>query len=133
MQHILPQQLGNIDSTHFVIMSSSSRVIPINHYFDMALIEKSDLKYDYDWSSKPAGKSRTLTTEGRGKTELFRANSGEDVLSFINEYAEDNNIETAEEATEIEVMMRDRLNETEMTKGEMKAWLDGYFKSKNGS
>lgn len=97
----------------------------------MALIEKSDLKYDYDWSSKPSGKSRTLTTEGRGKTELFRANSGEDVLSFINKYAEENNIQTAEEATEIEMMIRDRLNENEMTKGEIKAWLDDYFEANN--
>lgn len=97
---------------------------------DMALIQKSDLKYDYNWSTNPASKSRNFTTESETKSKLFSSNDGKEILSFINEYAESNNIVTKEEAIRIESLLREKLRDERMTRGEIKAWLDGFFKSK---
>lgn len=97
----------------------------------MTLIQKSDLKYDYDWSTNSAGKHRSFSTESDGETELFSANEGEEILSFINEYAESHSFVTKDEAIRIESLLYEKLRDERMTRGEIKAWLDGYFKSKN--
>jgi hypothetical protein len=96
----------------------------------MALINKSDLKYNYNWSTKPASKARSFTTESDGETELFSANEGEEILSFINEYADLNNIVSKEEALRIESLLQEKLEEDEITRDEAREWLDNYLKSK---
>jgi hypothetical protein len=96
----------------------------------MALINKNDLKYNYNWSTKPASKSRSLSTESSGETELLSANEGEEVLSFINDYADLNNIVSKEEALRIESLLQEKLKENEITRDEAREWLDNHLKSK---
>lgn len=95
----------------------------------MSLIQKSDLKYDYDWSSKPATKPRRTTTESESRSEMFSSNEGEEILSFINEYAEMNDIADKEEAFRIERLLQEKLQEENMTRDEAREWLDEYLKS----
>lgn len=69
----------------------------------MSLIDKSDLKYDYTWSSKPAANPRSDTiTQSDTQSRVFNREDGEGVLSMINEYAKDHEIEDKEEALRIE-------------------------------
>jgi len=42
----------------------------------MSLIKKSDLKYDYNWSTSGATKPLKSTTESGPKTELFSIEQG---------------------------------------------------------
>ncbi|WP_340102692.1 hypothetical protein [Rhodohalobacter sp. 8-1] len=95
----------------------------------MSIIQKSDLKYDYNWSTSPASKSRKFTTESESKSELFSPNEGENVLSFINEYADMHDIVTKEEALRIERLLHEKLEEENITRDEARKWLDEYLKS----
>lgn len=95
----------------------------------MSIIKKSDLKYDYNWSTSPASKSRTFTTESRGRSEMFDPNEGENVLSFINEYADMYDIVSKEEALRIEQLLNEKLEEENMTRDEAREWLNEYLKS----
>lgn len=95
----------------------------------MALIHKNDLKYDYNWSTSPATKPHNLTTESENRTEVFDSNEGEEVLSFINEYADLHDIVSKEEALRIESLLQKKLEEDDMTRYEARQWLDEYLKS----
>lgn len=95
----------------------------------MSIIKKSDLKYDYNWSTSPASKSRTFTTESQNKSEIFDLNEGERILSFINEYADMYDIVTKEEALRIEQLLNEKLAEENMTRDEAWEWLNEYLKT----
>ena len=94
----------------------------------MSLIKKSDLKYDYDWSTSGATKPRKSTTESGHKTELFSIEQGEDVLSFINEYADLQDIVSKEEALRIESLLQKKLEKDNITRDEARKWLNNYLK-----
>ncbi|NBB75951.1 MAG: hypothetical protein GVY02_01110 [Bacteroidetes bacterium] len=90
----------------------------------MALIDRSDLKYDYDWGAQPAEAPRTSTlTEDEPESKVFRTEDGVDVLTIINEYAEEHDIEDKDEALVIEMLLKNELNEENMTKDEVKVWI----------
>lgn len=92
----------------------------------MPLIDRSDLQYDYTWSSQPGNNPRNNpSTGGSTKSSLFRRNEGDEVLSLINEYAKDNEITDKRAILEIETFIYENLGEGEMTREEVRAWLDG--------
>lgn len=94
----------------------------------MSLINKSDLKYDYDWSTSGATKPRKSTTESGPKTELFSIEQGENILSFINEYADLQDIVSKEEALRIESLLQKKLKKDNITRDEARKWLNNYLK-----
>lgn len=89
----------------------------------MPIINRSDLKYDYSWSTKPSDHPRKTTTETDSQSRVFRSNDGDEILSFINTYAESHNIDSKQKALEVEEKIRGQLNKGEMTRGEIQAWL----------
>lgn len=92
----------------------------------MPLIDRSDLQYDYTWSSQPGNNPRNNpSTGGSTKSSLFRRSEGDEVLSLINEYAKDNEITDKRAILEIETFIYENLGEKEMTREEVRAWLDG--------
>lgn len=94
----------------------------------MSLIDKSDLKYDYTWSSKPAANPRSDTiTQSDTQSRVFNREDGEGVLSMINEYAKDHEIEDKEEALRIEGLIRSQLGNEDMTYDEVMDWLEGQM------
>jgi len=94
----------------------------------MSIIQRKDLKYDYSWSSQPGGKPRTEITAKRGTpSEIFRREKGENVLSFINEYADAHDIKDKEEALRIERMLYEKLKNKQMTRKEITIWLDSQL------
>lgn len=94
----------------------------------MSLIDKSDLKYDYTWSSKPAANPRSDTiTQSDTQSRVFNREDGEGVLSMINEYAKDHEIEDKEEALRIEGLIRSQLGNEDMTYDKVMDWLEGQM------
>lgn len=92
----------------------------------MPLIDRSDLNFDYTWTSEPGNNARNRPqTIGSTKSSFFRRNEGNEVLSLINEYADDHEIRDKQEALEIEQLLREKLGEEDMTRDEVRAWLDG--------
>lgn len=90
----------------------------------MPIINRSDLKFDYSWSTKPSDHPRKTVTETDSQSRVFRSKDGDEILSFINDFAESHNIESKEEALEIEQKIRGQLDKGEMTRSEIKAWLE---------
>lgn len=91
----------------------------------MPLIDRSDLKYDYSWKTEPAGKPRSsVTTEGETKSDVFRSEDGDQVLSFINDYTDREGITDKKHAMRIEKLLREELKNREMTRKEARLWLN---------
>lgn len=95
----------------------------------MSIIKKSDLKYDYNWTTSPSSKSRKFSTETESKSDMFNVEDGEDILSFINEYAESNKMADKEEALRIEQLLKEKMEQDHMTRNEAREWLDDHLKS----
>lgn len=93
----------------------------------MALISRDDLNYDYTWSAYPGDNPMSDSTHQSG---IFRRDEGSDVLAVINDYASDNEIKNKEEALRIEKLIRDKLGDEEMTKNEVRAWLENNMSPK---
>ena len=94
----------------------------------MPLIDRSDLKYDYTWSTEPAQTPRSETTaESETESKLFRRKDGDEVLDFINDYSDKYGIETKEDALEIERLLRDELKDRDMTRREVQLWLHDHM------
>lgn len=100
----------------------------------MSLLDRSDLKYDYIWSPKPGKAPRTsASTQNDSNPNVFRPGEGDQVLTFLNEYAESHNILEKEEARNLEPMIRKRIDKDDgVTKAELEIWLDKQLK-KEGS
>lgn len=97
----------------------------------MPLIDRSDLKYDYTWQTKPASKPRSSTqTESETDSQLFRRQEGDQVLSFINDYTRREGISDKLEALEIERLLRDELKNKDMTRREVRLWLNEHRKER---
>ncbi|PWN05871.1 hypothetical protein [Rhodohalobacter mucosus] len=92
----------------------------------MPLLDRSDLKYDYIWSTEPAKKPRSsATTENVSRPEVLRSDEGDKVLTFLNGYAESRDISDKEEARNLEPLLQDKLKEEgEMTEPDAEKWLD---------
>ncbi len=92
----------------------------------MPLLDRSDLKYDYDWSLEAGKEPRTeATTQKQSNPNVFRPNEGNKVLDFINEYAESRNISEKEEAQNLEPLLQKRLEKDDgITQEELEEWLD---------
>ena len=92
----------------------------------MSIIDRSDLKYDYKWSSEFGKEPRTkATTKDSSKPNTFRPDEGDQVLTFLNGYAESRNISDKEDVRNLEPLLHKRLEEVdEMTREEMEEWLD---------
>lgn len=95
----------------------------------MPLIDRSDLKYDYVWDTEPAKKPRRSTrTEGETESRLFRRDEGDEVLDFINEFSRNQGYESKEEALEVERLLRDEMKNKDMTRKEVRLWLQDHMK-----
>ncbi|MDX1591485.1 MAG: hypothetical protein R3283_05965 [Balneolaceae bacterium] len=92
----------------------------------MALLDRSDLKYNYVWSTEPAKAPRSsATTENVSRPTAFRPDEGDKVLDFINGYAESRDISDKEEARKLEPLLQEKLEEEgELTELEAEEWLD---------
>lgn len=92
----------------------------------MSIIDRSDLKYDYIWSAEPAKQPRSeTTTKNATKPNIFRADEGEKVLTFLNGYAKSRNISDKEEVSNVESLIHQRLKkEDETTTADLEVWLD---------
>lgn len=92
----------------------------------MPLLDRSDLKYDYNWSTEPATEPRTeATTQPPSNPNIFRPKEGNKVLDFINEYAESRNISEKEQAQNLEPLLQKRLEKSDgVTQEELEEWLD---------
>lgn len=94
----------------------------------MPIIDRSDLKYDYIWDTQPAQKPRRTThTEGETESRLFRRDEGEEVLDFINEYSNQQGFKSKEEALEVERLLRDEMKNKDMTRKEVRLWLQEHM------
>lgn len=94
----------------------------------MPLLDRSDLKYDYTWSTEPAQTPRTeTTTQTETESKMFRRKDGDEVLQFINDYSDKYGIESKEDALEIERMLRDELKEEDMSRREVQLWLHDHM------
>lgn len=93
----------------------------------MPLIDRSDLKYDYTWKTEPANKPRSsATAQDETESEVFRREEGDQVLSFINDYTKREGINEKQEALEIERILRDELKNKDMTRREVRLWLNDH-------
>lgn len=92
----------------------------------MALLKRSDLKYDYDWSSEAGTEPRMeATAQKPSNPNIFRPKEGNKVLDFINEYAASREISEKEEARNLEPLLQKRLeNDEGVTQEELEDWLD---------
>lgn len=92
----------------------------------MSLLDRSDLKYEYIWSTEPAIKPRSdARTGNESKLNIFRPDEGDKVLSFLNEYAQSREISEKEEAKQLETLLHDKLGkEGKLTKEQANKWLD---------
>ena len=92
----------------------------------MPLLDRSDLKYDYEWSTEPAKEPRSdATTQTPANPNIFRPKEGNKVLDFINEYAQSRNISEKEIARNLEPLLQKRLEkEGGLTKEKAEKWLD---------
>lgn len=94
----------------------------------MPLLDRSDLKYDYTWSTEPAKAPRSdMRSERETESKLFRREDGEEVLQFINDFSEQYGIETKEDALEIERVLRDELANEDMTQRDVQLWLHDHM------
>jgi hypothetical protein len=91
----------------------------------MALIDRSDLQYDYTWTSKPGNSPRSDSTS---KSSMFRRDEGSDVLALINDYVSEKDIKNKEEALRIERLIREKLSGEKMTREEVRAWIENNHK-----
>jgi len=97
----------------------------------MSLIKKNDLKYNYTWSQKGANTPRSdRLTETSSRSNMFSASEGEGVLEFINDYAQKHGIEDKEEALRIERLLHEEMEDREMTREEVRLWLDEQMRGK---
>lgn len=92
----------------------------------MPLLDRSDLKHEYSWSTASANKPRSNTnTQKETKSDVFRPDEGDKMLSFLNQYAESRKILEKDEARNFEPLLRKKLEEEgEMTNEELEKWLD---------
>ncbi|MDZ7718921.1 MAG: hypothetical protein U5K72_08905 [Balneolaceae bacterium] len=96
----------------------------------MPLLDRSDLKYDYNWKTGPADIPRTETsTDSETDSKLFRRHEGDEVLDFINEYSEENEVLEKADALEIERLLRDELKNEDMTRKEVRLWLKNHLRN----
>jgi hypothetical protein len=86
----------------------------------MGLIEKDDLKFDYDWSSQPG--DDPVKKEDIG-SNVFNKNQGKDVLNMLNNYAEEHNITDKNDVLDAEGMLRDNLPKDLNTETNIIDWL----------
>ncbi len=86
----------------------------------MALIEKNDLRLDYDWSTEP-GDTPADKDSLTGKT--FNPERGEDVLNVLNNYAEKREIESKDDITDAETLIREKLPKDLNTEENVLDWL----------
>lgn len=92
----------------------------------MSLIEKSDLKHDYSWTSKPGENPKF---EGTPDSNLFDREDGHEVLYVINEYAKRNDITDKEKGLEMESHIHNNLGKEITTQRDVTDWLDSIFGS----
>lgn len=93
----------------------------------MPILDRSDLKYDYSWKTEPAQKPRVeTTTDTETESKLFRQKDGDEVLDFINEYSEENEIVNKKDALKIERLIRGELKNEDMTRREVRLWLNEH-------
>lgn len=90
----------------------------------MALIDKGDLKYDYNWTSHPG---ETPMNEGSPDSNLFNREEGYEVLELINKYADRTNLKDKEKALEIEEHLHESLGKDVTTQRSVMDWLDEIF------
>lgn len=96
----------------------------------MPILDRSDLKYDYNWKTGPATAPRTeTTTDTETESRLFRRDEGDEVLDFINQYSEEHENIEREDALEIERLLRDELKNEDMTRKEVRLWLNNHLRS----
>jgi len=60
---------------------------------------------------------------------MFRRKEGDDVLDFINEYSKEHEIANKEDTLEIERMIRDELKNEDMTRKQVRLWLNNHLES----
>lgn len=86
----------------------------------MGLIERSDLQLDYDWSSKPG--DGPIDRDEVGST-FFDSQSGEDVLSLLNDYAAKKETEDKQAVLNAEDLIRKELPKDLNTEEDVLDWL----------
>lgn len=86
----------------------------------MGLIEKGDLKFDYDWSSQPG--DDPVKKEDIG-SNVFNNNQGEDVLNMLNDYAEEHDITNKSDVLKAEDLLRNNLPKDLHTETDIMDWL----------
>ena len=86
----------------------------------MALIEKNDLNLKYDWSTEP-GKTPLDKDAMTGKA--FDRERGDDVLHLLNNYAEKSEIDSKDDLSEVEDLLRQDLPKNLNTEDDVMDWL----------
>ncbi len=92
----------------------------------MALIDRSDLQYDYTWTSKPGHNPRSESTR---TGNMFRRDEGNEVLALINDYVKEEDIRDKETALKIETLIHDKLDREQTNRNEIKAWLHDILRN----
>lgn len=87
----------------------------------MALITKSELKYNYSWTVLN-GDNPKIT--GAPDSTLLNRNEGYEVLWFINKFAEKHNFKNKESAFKIERMIKSHLPENIRSQENVVEWIE---------
>lgn len=86
----------------------------------MRLIEKKDLKLDYDWSTQPGDGP---IKKDEVNSTLFNSESGDDVLSLLNNYAEKKKPDDKQELLKAENLLKTELPKNLNTEEDVFDWL----------
>ncbi|MFP8487513.1 hypothetical protein ACKGJO_00295 [Gracilimonas sp. Q87] len=86
----------------------------------MGLIEKKDLKLDYDWSTQPGDGP---IKKDEVDSTLFNSESGDDVLSLLNKYAEKKESDDKQEVLKAEDLISSDLPKDLNTEKDVFDWL----------
>lgn len=91
----------------------------------MALINKSDLKYKYEWATIP-GDDPKIT--GEPDSTRFSRNEGYEVLYLINKLSDLWNFENKKSALKIERMINEGLPSETQSQKKVKTWISVNWK-----
>ncbi|MGR2704613.1 hypothetical protein [Vibrio campbellii] len=91
----------------------------------MALIKKSDLQYNYSWTTIPGDSSRVT---GKPDSTRFSRNEGYEVLYLINTLASEWNFKKVASALKIERLINDHLPSNIQSQEKVKQWIYDNWK-----
>lgn len=92
----------------------------------MALLQKTDLVYEYSWTAIPPDDPRAT---GKPDSTLLNRNEGYEVLAFINNFAKKHSFEKKESGLKVERMIKEKLPGDIRGHANVTKWLESNWAS----